>query len=105
MNCGIFDVRLDGTVLAAGRGVEPRNVALFVFFPFRLECHPASEPAALLASMNGLGRRPFPAAISSMLRPEATDRSISETGARFSRSWPSRCLMRSQLLRPLFSLS
>ena len=81
-----------------------RNDALLAL-PFRFECHTASDAAALPASMNGLGRRPLPAAISSMLRPEATDWSWSVTGAPLSRSWPSRCLIRSQLLRLLRSRS
>ena len=36
--------------------------------------------------MNGFGLRPLPAAISSMVRPEATERSCSVTGSRPSRS-------------------
>ena len=54
--------------------------------PSRFECQTASDAAAFPASMNGFGRRPLPAAISSMVRPEATDRSWSVTGSPPSRS-------------------
>jgi hypothetical protein len=93
MNCGIFDVRFGGGPgLFVGFGAALRNDALLAF-PFRLECHTASDAAALPASMNGLGRRPLPAAISSMQRPEATDWTRTKrTSPRSSRPLAARAL-------------
>ncbi len=50
--------------------------------------------------MNGLGARPFPAAISLIARPEATERSSASSSAPPSeRALASRCLMSSQFVR------
>src|SRR5205807_5000590 len=45
--------------------------------PLRLLCQTAPAPAPETV-MKGLARRPFPAAISSIVRPDATDRSSGE---------------------------
>ena len=67
----------------------------------RLEFHTASARAGLrLASMKGFGEAPFPAAICSMLRPEATERSASSTPSPSpGRAASSLCLISSQLVR------
>ena len=67
----------------------------------RLEFHTASARAGLrLASMKGFGEGPFPAAICSMLRPEATERSASSTPSpEPGRAASSLCLISSQLVR------
>ena len=61
MNSGTFAVPFGRTGLAAGLAVTPRSEVLLAF-PFRFECHTASDAAALPASMNGFGRGPLPAA-------------------------------------------
>ena len=67
----------------------------------RFECQTALGFAAdRAASMNGFGPLPFPLAIASIARPEATERSCFRMASPVpSRAASSACLMSSQLLR------
>src|SRR3954469_11759195 len=67
----------------------------------RFEFHTASaRPPPFLADMNGFGALPLPAAICSIARPEATERSSSRMLLALpSRAYSSRCLIKSQLVR------
>src|SRR5215475_6818292 len=101
MNCGIFDVaRFFVLDFVDACSLAVRKDALLAS-SFRFECQTASDAAAFPDAMNGFGRRPLPAAISSRVRPEATEWSSSVTASPFSRAYASRCLMRSQLFRLL----
>ena len=71
---------------ARGVGVLPSGKAQELAFGAevfsRFECQTAfALKLFCFASMNGLGLRPLPAAISSMVRPEATDRSLLRTAS------------------------
>src|SRR5262245_66157904 len=105
MNCGIFDAprlldEFDVLLFFGASSAEGCSTALgradLSPLPFCFECQTASDAAAWPPSMNGFGREPLPAVISSMPRPEATERSSSVTGLPLSRAYASRCLIRSQ---------
>src|SRR4051812_40073823 len=94
---GVFLPRLAGLAgLAADRLTGARAQAAALFEP-----HTAlAGRLARAALMKGLGPLPFPSVISSMERPEATERSSSRMVFFLpSRDASSRCLMRSQLVR------
>src|SRR5215510_16051854 len=108
MNAGIFDVprlvprlvmRLVICLVMRSLGAAPFEVfsiassrGFLLALSSRLECQTALEAAALPDRMNGFGRGPLPAAISAMVRPEATERSCSQPRLLSSRSYSSRCL-------------
>src|SRR5262245_59287460 len=66
--------------------------------PSRLELQTASDSYCEPFSMKGLGLRPLPAAMSAIVRPEATERSSARVPFPLpARSKASRCFMSSQL--------
>src|SRR5580692_7764996 len=66
----------------AGTALDDLPVAFAADPSSLLEFHTASAPAPFpLASINGSGASPFPAAICAMGRPEATERSSSSSAS------------------------
>src|SRR5258708_6497177 len=79
--------------------LELRGCAASLRFEFQTA---SAGNVFLVFSMKGFGRGPLPAAISAIVRPEATERSSATIASpSFSRANSSRCLINSQLVRLL----